>query len=156
MHIRSLLMAAALASVVVAISQPAYAAGPVIQINKIYYDSPGSPDFGANSSLNGEYAQIKNRTKQAVSLKGWTLRDKTNRSDHVYTFGTFTLGAGKTITVRTGKGKNTTITRYWNRSGGTLAYIWNQDADTAYLRNASGMLIDSCSYNSTRYDYKIC
>ncbi|GAA1019814.1 hypothetical protein Aple_061270 [Acrocarpospora pleiomorpha] len=156
MFIRSLLKAGVLAAGVVVVAQPAYAAGPAIQITKIYYDSPGSPDFGANSSLNGEYVQIKNMTKKAVGLKGWTLRDKTNRSDHVYTFGTFTLGAGKTVTVRTGKGKNTTSTRYWGRSGGTLAYIWNQSKDTAYLRNSSGTLVDSCSYNSTRDDYKIC
>ncbi|MER5622613.1 lamin tail domain-containing protein [Streptosporangium sp. NPDC002544] len=106
--------------------------------------------------MNGEYAQIKNMTKKAVSLKGWTLRDKTKRPDHVHTFGTFTLGAGKTVTVRTGKSKNTATTLYWGRSGGTFAYIWNQDKDTAYLRNASGTLVDSCSYSSTRHGYKIC
>lgn len=152
----SLLIGAALAAGVVVVSQPANAASPAIQITKIYYDSPGSPDFGANSSLNGEYVQIKNTTRKAVSLKGWTLRDKTSRADHVYTFGAFTLGTGKTVTVRTGKGRNTTTTRYWGRRGGTLAYIWNQDKDTAYLRNASATLVDSCSYNSTRVDYKIC
>ncbi|MEV7965586.1 lamin tail domain-containing protein [Sphaerisporangium sp. NPDC088356] len=156
MRTRSLLMGAALAAGVVVVSQPAHAAGPAIQITKIYYDSPGSPDFGANSSLNGEYVRINNMTRKAVSLKGWTLRDKTNRADHVYTFGAFTLGAGKTVTVRTGKGRNTTTTLYWGRSGGTLAYIWNQVKDTAYVRNASGKLVDSCSYNSTRADYKVC
>ncbi|PZG12114.1 hypothetical protein C1J01_33700 [Nonomuraea aridisoli] len=137
-------------------AQPAYAAAPAVQITKIYYDSPGSPDNGRNSSLNGEYVQIKNTGKKAVSLKGWTVRDETSRSDHVYTFGAFTLKAGKTVTVRTGKGKNTATTRYWGRSGGTLAYIWNQSADTAYLRNAAGKLVDSCSYNSSRQDYKVC
>ena len=60
------------------------------------------------------------------------------------------------MTVRTGKGRDTRTTRYWNRSGGTYAYIWNQTADTGYLRNASGRLIDSCSYDSSRADYKIC
>ncbi|MEU8399007.1 lamin tail domain-containing protein [Nonomuraea sp. NPDC048892] len=154
MRIPSVLAAAALTVAVV--SQPAHAAAPAVVFTKIYYDSPGSPDFGANSSLNGEYAQLKNRTKKAVSLKGWTLRDETRRSDHVYTFGAFTLGAGKTVTVRTGKGRDTRTTRYWNRSGGTYAYIWNQTADTGYLRNASGRLIDSCSYDSSRADYKIC
>ncbi|WP_223166598.1 lamin tail domain-containing protein [Nonomuraea sp. SYSU D8015] len=157
MRIRSLLTSAVLTAGVVAVSQPAYAAAPAVQIIKIYYDSPGSPDSGSNSSLNGEYVQIKNTTKKAVSLKGWTLHDKTTRPDHVYTFGKFTLAAGKTVTVRTGKGKDTTTTRYWNRTGGTtFAYIWNQTKDTAYLRNASGKLIDSCSYNSSRADYKIC
>ena len=74
----------------------------------------------------------------------------------IYTFGTFTLKAGKTVTLRTGRGKNTTTTLYWGRSGGTYAYIWNQTSDTAYLRNAAGKLIDTCSYNSSRHDYKIC
>ncbi|WP_169983212.1 lamin tail domain-containing protein [Microbispora sp. H10836] len=156
MRTRSLLTAAVVAAGVVAVSQPSYAAGPAVQITKIYYDSPGSPDFGANSSLNGEYVQIKNTTRKAVSLKGWTVRDRTRRADHVYTFGGFTLGAGKTVTLRTGRGKNTATTLYWGRSGGTFAYIWNQTADAAYLRDASGALVDSCSYNSSRHDYKIC
>ncbi|TQS13650.1 lamin tail domain-containing protein [Microbispora hainanensis] len=139
-----------------AVSQPAHAAGPAVQITKIYFDSPGSPDNGANSSLNGEYVQIKNTTKKAVGLKDWTVRDDTKRSDHVSTFGRFTLGAGKTVTLRTGRGKNTSTTVYWGRSGGTLAYIWNQTKDKAFLRNASGKLVDSCAYNSSRQDYKIC
>jgi len=153
---RSLLMAAVLATGMVTLSQPAHAAGPAVRIAKIYYNSPGSPDNGGNKSLNGEYAQIKNMTKKAVSLKGWTLRDETKRSDHIYTFGAFTLGAGKTVTVRTGKGKNTTTNLYWGRSGGTFAYIWNQAKDTGYLRNASGKLVHSCSYNSSRSASKIC
>ncbi|MEV4470220.1 lamin tail domain-containing protein [Nonomuraea sp. NPDC049504] len=148
--------AALLAASVVAVAQPAYAAAPAVQITKIYYDSPGSPDNGGNSSLNGEYVQVRNMTKKAVNLRGWTMRDATRRQDHIYTFGTFTLKPGKTVTLRTGKGKNTSTTRYWGRSGGTLAYIWNQSKDTAYLRNAAGKLIDSCSYNSSRDDYKVC
>ncbi|GGK74049.1 hypothetical protein Sme01_33440 [Sphaerisporangium melleum] len=156
MRTRSLLMGAALALGVVTISQPAHAAAPAIQITKIHYDSPGSPDSGANSSLNGEYIQIKNMTRKAMSLKGWTIRDKTTQPDHVYTFGTFTLGAAKTVTLRTGKGRNTATTLYWGRSGNTFAYIWNQVSDTGYLRNPSGTLVDSCSYNSSRADYKLC
>lgn len=62
---------------------PADAAASPIKIVKIYYDSPGSPDNGKNSSLNGEYIQIKNTGKKAVSLKGWTVRDKTKRPDHI-------------------------------------------------------------------------
>ncbi|MET8863607.1 lamin tail domain-containing protein [Nonomuraea sp. NPDC004580] len=156
MRSRSLLTAALLAASVVAVAQPAYAAAPAVQITKIYYDSPGSPDNGGNSSLNGEYVQVRNMTKKAVNLRGWTVRDATRRQDHIYTFGTFTLKPGKTVALRTGKGKDTSTTRYWGRSGGTLAYIWNQSSDTAYLRNAAGKLIDSCSYNSSRHDYKVC
>ncbi|GIH28669.1 hypothetical protein Aph01nite_69790 [Acrocarpospora phusangensis] len=156
MRIRSLLLAAVLAAAVVAIAEPAHAAAPAVQITKIYYDSPGSPDYGGNKSLNGEYIQIKNLTKKAISLEGWTIRDKTKRSDHIYTFDAFTLRAGKTVTLRTGKGTDTSTTVFWGRSGNTFAYIWNQDKDTGYLRNASGKLVDSCSYSATKLGYKIC
>ncbi|MDR8413243.1 lamin tail domain-containing protein [Nonomuraea sp. 3-1Str] len=135
---------------------PAQAAAPTVKISRIWYDSPGSPDSGANSNLNGEYVQIKNAGRSAVNLSGWTVRDKTSRADHVYTFGTFTLGAGKAVTLRTGKGRDTSTTLYWGRSGGTYAYIWNQSTDTGYLRNARGQLVHSCSYNSARADYKNC
>ncbi|WP_308250684.1 lamin tail domain-containing protein [Nonomuraea rhizosphaerae] len=156
MRILSWPAAVVLAAGMVVASQPAHAAGPAVRITKIYYNSPGSPDHGANSSLNGEYVQIRNTTRKAVSLKGWTVRDRTRRADHIYTFGTFTLRAGKTVTLRTGKGRDTATTRYWNRSGNTYAYIWNQTSDTGYLRDASGKLVDSCSYNSSRAAYKIC
>jgi hypothetical protein len=113
-----------------------------------------------NTKLNGEYIQIKNTTRKAVSLKGWTIRDKQSAAKgHIYTFGTFTLGAGKTVTVRTGKGRNTSTTRYWGRSTslGSQAYIGNNTSDAAYLRNASRTLKDSCSYSpkSTVYS-KAC
>nr|WP_259402025.1 lamin tail domain-containing protein [Microbispora sp. H10670] len=101
--------------------------------------------------------QIRNITRKAVSLEGWTMRDKTKQAGHVYTFGAVTLKAGKTIVLRTGRGKDTSTTLYWGRSGGgTFAYIWNQDKDTAYLRNPSGKLIDSCSYNNSRAAFVNC
>ncbi|MDT0309343.1 lamin tail domain-containing protein [Streptomyces sp. DSM 44917] len=128
-------------------AQQAQAAGSV-HLYKIYYDSPGT-DRGANSSLNAEYVQIRNTTGSSVSLRGWTVRDRAN---HTYTFGSYTLGAGKTVTVRTGSGTNTSANRYQNRSW----YVWNNDADTATLRRSNGTTADTCSYNSTRYDYRMC
>ncbi|MEU9012570.1 lamin tail domain-containing protein [Streptomyces sp. NPDC048479] len=131
----------------IALPSPAQAAGSV-HLYKVYYDSPGS-DRGANSSLNAEYVQIRNTTGAAVSLKGWVLVDASN---HKYTFGTFSLGKGKTVTVRTGKGTNTAANRYQGRAW----YVWNNDKDTATLKKPSGSKVDTCSYNSTRVDYKIC
>jgi hypothetical protein len=40
-RVRSLLTAAVLAASVIVISQPSYAAGPALQITKIYYNSYG-------------------------------------------------------------------------------------------------------------------
>ncbi len=93
--------------------------------------------------------QIRNTTGTAVNLRGWTLTDAAN---HKYTFGNFTLGKGKIVTVRTGRGTNTAANVYQNRG----AYVWNNDRDTATLRKANGASVDTCSYNSTRVDYKWC
>ncbi|MFB9394156.1 lamin tail domain-containing protein [Streptomyces coeruleoprunus] len=125
----------------------AQAAGSV-HLYKIYYDSPGT-DRGANSSLNAEWVQVRNTTGAAVNLRGWTLRDA---AGHVYTFGAYTLAKGATVTVRTGKGTNTSTNRYWGRTW----YVWNNDKDAATLKRANGTVADTCSYNSTAYDYKLC
>ncbi len=131
----------------IALPTPAQAAGSV-HLYKVYYDSPGS-DRGANSSLNAEYVQIRNTTGAAVSLKGWVLVDVAN---HKYTFGAYSLGKGKTVTIRTGKGTSTAANRYQGRAW----YVWNNDKDTATLKRANGTRVDTCSYNSTRVDYKMC
>jgi P pilus assembly chaperone PapD len=124
------------------------AANPTIKISRIWYDSPGK-DTRTNASLNGEYIVIKNSGTKAQSLAGWTIKDVTG---YTYTFGTFTLGAGKNVTVRTGKGTNTSTVRYWGR----IAYVWNNDKDTGFLRNKAGALVHKCSYISTPAAYKNC
>ncbi|MFF5563109.1 lamin tail domain-containing protein [Streptomyces sp. NPDC012623] len=127
---------------------PAQAAAGSVHLHKIYYNSPG-PDNRSNASLNAEWVRIRNTTSKAVNLKGWTLTDA---SRHTYTFGKYSLGKGKTVTIRTGKGKDTAANRYQNRG----AYVWNNDKDTATLRKASGAKVDTCSYNNPRADYKNC
>jgi Lamin Tail Domain len=128
-------------------SAPAEAASPV-QFGKIQYDSPGS-DTGANAHVNAEYVIVRNAGTRAATLTGWTVRDKQN---HVYTFGTFSLGAGKTVVLRTGKGTNTATTRFW----GSSYYIWNNTGDSAYLRNSAGANMDSCVWTTTAPGYKNC
>ncbi|MEU2114553.1 lamin tail domain-containing protein [Streptomyces sp. NPDC016459] len=138
---------AAAASGILLLPTQVQAAGSV-HLYKIYYDSPGT-DRRSNTSLNAEYVQIRNTTGAAVNLRGWTLTDAAN---HKYTFGNFTLGKGKIVTVRTGRGTNTAANVYQNRG----AYVWNNDRDTATLKKANGTRIDVCSYNSTRVDYTWC
>jgi lamin tail-like protein len=110
-----------------------------IRIAKIYFDSPGA-DTGSNSSLNAEWIRLRNTGSTNRSLTGWRIRDA---SGHVYKFGTFTLRAGRAVTVHTGNGSNTAFNRYWRSDG----YIWNNNGDTARLRNASGTVVDRCSYS---------
>lgn len=126
---------------------PAQAAGSV-HLYKVYYDSPGS-DLGGNASLNAEWVQLKNSTATSVSLKGWTLTDASN---HRYTFPAVTLKAGAIVAVHTGKGANNSAHLYQGRA----AYVWNNDKDTATLRRSTGGVQSTCSYNSTKVDYKVC
>ncbi|WP_230209041.1 lamin tail domain-containing protein [Nostocoides sp. HKS02] len=121
---------------------------PAVKISFVRYDSPG-PDTGTNASLNSEYVVIKNTTTTARSLTGWTLRDRTG---YTYRFPTFTLRAGATVAVRTGKGTATATNRYYNHSW----YIWNNTGDTAYLRNSAGTLVHSCAWTSVGVGYRYC
>ncbi|OEV10902.1 lamin tail domain-containing protein [Streptomyces nanshensis] len=137
---------ACLAGLALAPSQ-AQAAGTV-HIYKVYYDSPGS-DRGGSSSLNAEYVQIKNSTGSAFQMQGHKLKDS---SGHAYVFPSYRISAGKTLKVHTGKGTKSAGHLYMGRS----AYVWNNDKDKASMYKPTGALRDSCSYNSTRADYKMC
>ncbi|WBB77593.1 lamin tail domain-containing protein [Micromonospora sp. WMMD882] len=131
-----------------AAASPAQAA-PAVMFTKVYYDSPGS-DSGSNSSLNAEYVRLTNTRSSVVNLKGWYVRDKTG---YTYKFtGDFKVAGKNSILIRTGKGTNKGTNRYWGRSW----YVWNNTGDTAYLRNASGSLVDSCSWSKTGSGYTNC
>jgi hypothetical protein len=132
---------------VVFAAAPAQAATSV-KISRVYYNSPGTDDR-SNTSLNAEYVNVQNISTVTQVVTGWTVRDAAN---HVYTFPSTSIPAGGTVTVHTGKGTNSGNQRYW----GSGAYIWNNDTDTAYLRNSAGTAIFTCSYNSTAVSYKNC
>lgn len=139
--------AASLACVFLIPTAPAHAAGS-IHLYKIYYDSPGS-DTRSNTSLNAEYVQIRNTTGAAFQMKGYTLRDA---AGHKYTFPSYRISAGKTVKVHTGRGTTSPGHLYQGRR----AYVWNNDKDSATLRKPSGAVRDTCGYNSTRADYRMC
>ncbi|MGN6688758.1 MAG: cell wall-binding repeat-containing protein [Actinomycetales bacterium] len=121
---------------------PAPAPAPVsVRISKVQYDSPGADD-GSNTSLNAEYVVVSNTGSGTATLTGWTLHDA---QSHVYDFPTFTLPAGTSVTVHTGAGTDTSANLYW----GSGSYIWNNTGDTATLSNASGTVVDTCTWTST-------
>ncbi|GGT46017.1 hypothetical protein GCM10010254_75820 [Streptomyces chromofuscus] len=109
-------------------------------IRHVWFDSPGS-DTGADSSLNGEWVEIKNTGGSAISLRGWVLKDKAN---HTYVFPNVKIGAGKTLKVRTGVGSDTASNKYQDRGW----YVWNNTSDTATLTKANGTRVDSCSWTT--------
>lgn len=138
MRIRHALVAALIPATLISIpSQSAYAA-PAVRLTYVQYDSPGT-DTGTNRSLNAEWVRIKNFSSTRKTLSGWTLRD---RQGHVYRFGTFRLGAGKSVRVHTGSGTNTATDRYWRRGW----YVWNNTGDRATLKNRAGTTVDTCRW----------
>lgn len=144
--LRRLAVVFAVTATAMGVALPQASATSTIQLGRIQYNAPGTD---TTSNVNGEYVVIKNLGSRGVSLTGWTLRDAQN---HVYKFGTFTLGGGKTVVVHTGKGANTSTVRYW----GLGWHVWNNTGDTAYLRNSAGVLADTCAWTSSGTGYKYC
>jgi hypothetical protein len=132
-------LAALLAAVALsAVHAPAASAAGKIKFTKLYADSPGS-DNRSTKSLNAEYVVVHNGGRSKVKLAGYKIKDK---SGHVYTFpSSFTLKAGKSVTVHTGPGKNTSKSLYWGQHN----YVWNNTGDTAYLVK-SGKRLDTCTF----------
>ncbi len=127
---------------------PAQASNPTLHFSSAIPNSPG-PDTGTNYSLNQEGVRLTNSSSSSsYNLKGWTIRDRAN---HVYAFGAFTLKPGATVTLHTGTGTNTSGNVYWDRKW----YVWNNNGDTAYLKNTSGTQKDSCSWGSVSNGYKV-
>ena len=104
-----------------------------VQITNIFYDGIVS------SSEPDEYVEIKNIDKVSIQLLNWTLRDIAN---HVFTFPNFVIQPNQTCRVYT----NQNHPEWCGFSYGSGSAIWNNTGDTAYLRNANGILIDQFSY----------
>lgn len=102
-----------------------------IDIVSIRYNPDGSDE-------DGEYVLLQN-VGGATNMKGWKLSDEVNKT---FTFPQFTLAVDAEVFVWTGHGTNDATNLYW-QSGSA---IWNNDGDTATLKDSSGKVIDSCTY----------
>lgn len=115
-----------------------------VEIAGILYN----PDGDESQNPNTEYLEIQNGTDESVELSSWSLSDDTVAT---YVFGDFTLAAGATVRVRSGAGTDTATDVYANWGS-----RWNNDGDTATLYDASGVVVDTCSYQSTTSGYADC
>ncbi|MFJ3339224.1 lamin tail domain-containing protein [Streptomyces sp. NPDC086766] len=144
------LTAAALtcAAITAAIAVPASAADhraprSAVEISRVQYDSPGRDDR-SNRSLNAEWVEVTNTTPRSVNLDGWTLSD---RDGHTYTFRHYRLDGRSTVRVHTGIGRDARHDVYQDRR----QYVWNNDSDTATLRNNHSRYVDSISWGARRH-----
>ncbi|MBL1101112.1 lamin tail domain-containing protein [Streptomyces coffeae] len=113
-----------------------------VVIGEVQYNSPGSDDY-SRRSLAAEWVTITNTGRQRVDLSGWTLADTAR---HVYRFEDLTLRGYESVRVRTGSGLDTERDVYQ----GSRTYIWNNDGDTAILRNDRGRFMDAKSWGRDR------
>lgn len=102
-------------------------------ISNIVYDPPEGRD------RDGETVFITNQGDTPVDMTGWTLSDI---AEHLYTFPEFVLQPGATVAVHICDGEDSDEILFWGR----CSAIWNNDGDTAYLRDATGFEISSYSY----------
>ena len=94
----------------------------------------------AGRAIEGEYVRIENKGKSEIEMSGWTLSDEEDK--HTFLFPPFTLKAGAAVQVWTKSGTNTETDLYW----GWGSPVWDDDEDTAYLRDATGTQVCSSSY----------
>lgn len=112
---------------------PAPPAG--LAITSVVADSVGD-DLATNA---GEYAEITNSGNVAADLTGWTISDLAGA---IYTFPTHQITAGGVVRVHTGPGTASATDLFWGRGSS----VWNNDHDTAYLRDPTGSLVDDHTY----------
>ena len=62
-----------------------------------------------------------------------------DEAEHTYTFPSFTLEAGDTVTLYTEEGNDSASELYW----GSGRPIWNNDGDTASLYDINGGIVDT-------------
>ncbi|MFE2877743.1 lamin tail domain-containing protein [Streptomyces roseus] len=111
---------------------------PRVEISRVQADSPGRDDH-SNRSLNAEWVEITNTTRDAINLRGWTLRDADGNR---YRFDNVRINGRATIRIHTGTGHNTRTDLFQN----SREYIWGNNGDTATLRDDRGRTVDTESW----------
>lgn len=105
-----------------------------IVVSYFHYDAQGNDNYPEN--LNDEYVVLKNTCSYSIDMTNWRVTD--SGAKHTYTFPSFTLAGGSTMTLHSGQGTNTKSDLYWGRSYGA---VWNNDGDALYLYDATGSLV---------------
>ncbi|MFF5490737.1 lamin tail domain-containing protein [Streptomyces virginiae] len=113
-----------------------------VEISRVQADSPGREDR-SNRSLNAEWVEITNTTRDRINLRGWTLRD---REGNRYRFDNVRIAPRATIRIHTGHGRDTRTDLFQDRRD----YVWDNNSDTATLRDDRGRTVDTETWGRRR------
>ena len=105
-------------------------------ISEFQFDASGDD----NDNLNEEFVVIKNSCENEIDMTSWTVKDES--ASNMYTFSAFTFSADSEFTLFSGKGVDSATELYWGRTQA----VWNNDADTLFLRDTDGNLALAESY----------
>lgn len=130
------------------VAVPDIASAGAIKVSQIYFDPPGSGP-PTNTEINKEFVVITNTGDRARNLTSWVLRDAQGNR---FVFPEFRLNSGAIVRIRSGIGSNDRNDLFWGKSH----YIWNNNEDTAYLKNRNGRVVSRCSYGPADTSPKVC
>lgn len=105
-----------------------------VRLVRIVYNPPGD-------DVAGERVDLRNAGAGAVALNGWTIHDGAT-TPNTYTFPAFSLAGGAAVTVWVKAGTDSATDVYWGRASA----VWNNDGDTATVKDGLGGVVDTCSY----------
>ena len=105
-----------------------------LTITAFQYDAPGDD----RDNLANEFFTLRN-DGPPLELTDWQVADQ---SSHVFTFPTFTLQTGASVTVSTGIGTNDETHLYW----GLRSPVWNDTGDTLVLSDPNGRRVIQVAY----------
>jgi endonuclease YncB( thermonuclease family) len=109
------------------------AATAAVDFGGVRPDPPGDE----SQTPNEEWVEVVNRGGRPVDLTGWGVRDES--ASHRYRFPDgFRLGAGSTVRLRTGCGRDSATDLHWCIAGSA---VWNNDGDTAFLTDPRGNVV---------------
>ncbi len=113
--------------------------GP-LKIASLNFNAPGDDRFNPN----GEHVRLVSVADAVVNVRGFSLSDAYG---HRYTFPALSLKPGYSVLLVSGRGTDLTDPRgpiilYWQSDGP----IWNNDGDTATLRDPGGSTVDTFRY----------
>jgi hypothetical protein len=138
-----LAVASVMAAAVIGGATPGFAPSAVdaascVRFSGSNWDAPGDDNY--MPQLNEEWVRIRNSCATAQSIGGWKIHDL--NQNHVYRFASgVTIGAGKTITLHSGRGTNSAAHRYWGYSYGA---VWNNSGpERATLKNSAGTVLST-------------